>query len=641
MRQAEQLFQAQLLVDRIRPVQRAAVRPLHAAHAGAEILPQRVTLQMAEIVQTHVRGDLKFQRHAVIPHILQQLFPARAAQIAGIQTVPDAHRRESLAGLQRFRHASDAVGDIVAQAVVLARVDADHETGLLSRQSDDLAYHAAQFEDIVDLLADDIAAGDIRVGGDHAQAAQVFRQIVVGRDPVAHDRQRDAADAGEKAQKDSRLARDAGHDLVDLPQSRGEFSAVEEGRVGDLGVFDAVFSVFPRDPQQQILIERVGTVARVLAVAAHLPGVGADLPVRDALDIDAGERLVRALPFCKNIAVEVDLFEIGKHRLAVLRDREGIAHPFDVVGRVLRIAEDQFGEVDEGKVVDPPLPVLAGQRDVAESVFRLAALLLQARALPFRTAQRKLFDVIIGVADLVHDTERDQRVRRQDAVHVRVQVRPEFAVGSNIGLDDRLFHAEAVIFRLTHQGFGDRGDRGLQFDPAVGIDVGDLGVAQAQDIHAAVVAVHVTGDLVADDRRAVLVDAGLQAAERGKIGDQIPRAVVRGPDHVKKPLAFQKELDGDILFPVKIKLLKKDHALLPSLPNGENFLLNIIVAFPALVVNPKRSKRLRSLPLRALLRNFFRFAQKTLRVLRSAVHRLCFHQRKNTGQKSGVFRWWR
>ena len=158
------------------------------------------------------------------------------------------------------------------------------------------------------------------------------------------------------------------------------------------------------------------------------------------------------------------------------------------------------------------------------------------------------------------DAERNQHVRLEIAVHVRVQVGAEFAVIEEIGLHDRLRHAEAVIPRLAHQHLRDRGNRGLHLHAAVREDVRDLRVAHAEDIKPPVLPVHIAGNLAADDLESGFIEGERQLAELRQIRDQVAAVVVRRAQAVAKTLALHRELHHDVLFLVQIKLTESLHA---------------------------------------------------------------------------------
>ena len=101
-------------------------------------------------------------------------------QVGCVQPVTDAQARHRLSLGERLAHTGEAVGDVVAQAVVFAGVNADHKALVLSGDGDQLAQHRAQLTNIIDFLADNIAAGDIGIGGDGADDAQLLAHILLG-----------------------------------------------------------------------------------------------------------------------------------------------------------------------------------------------------------------------------------------------------------------------------------------------------------------------------------------------------------------------------------------------------------------------------------------------------------------------------
>ena len=212
----------------------------------------------------------------------------------------------------------------------------------------------------------------------------------------------------------------------------------------------------------------------------------------------------------------------------------------------------------------------ARQGRLAQLTFGLHPPFFQRPELFRRASQAQLLDIIIGIADLVHDGQRDQQIRRKDAVHVGVQVGAELAVAGNVGLDDGLADAQAVVLRLAHQRLGDGRHRGLQLHPAVWPDVGHLRVPQAKYVQPSVVAVVVAGHLAPDHLQAVFVLAGLKPAQPRQVGDQVARMVVGRANHVQQPLALHVQLHDDVLFPVQIEALEKDHAAPPLSPTARS-----------------------------------------------------------------------
>ncbi len=518
-----------------------------------------------QVVQADVRGDLEFQGHPGFPHLLQQLLSLRAAQVAGIQPVAEPHVRHRLAGRQRFLHAADAVGHIVPQAVILARVDPQHKPRVFPGNFHQFPNGGAQLEDIVDLLADDIAAGHIRIHGHCPQHAQVFRQVVRRGDPAFHNGEGNPPDAGQEADQHARFPGNRGHDLMDFPQAGRRVRRVHQRRIGYLRIQDALALVLPRNPQQQVLEQRVPRIALILPVPAHPQHVFPGDPVRNVVRVQAAEGILRGDSLGKHIPVQVNLLQVGKYRLPVLRDGEGIPDAADVLRRVRGVSEDQVGEVDEYLVVNLAVPVLSVREAVLHGRLRPRAASGQELRLRRGDLQLQLLDIVQRIAQLVDDAQGNQRVRRQVAVHMGMQVGMEFALRADIRLDDRLLLPGAVVLGLAHQGFGDCGNGGLHLHPAVRVDVGHLGIAQAEDVHPPVFPVKVAGDLPADHQQSLLPGLCLQPAQPGQVGDQVARMVVRGADHMEQPVPLHIEVHHNILLPVQEKLLEPDHAfrLLP------------------------------------------------------------------------------
>ena len=179
--------------------------------------------------------------------------------------------------------------------------------------------------------------------------------------------------------------------------------------------------------------------------------------------------------------------------------------------------------------------------------------------------QSQLLNVIQGIAQLVDDAQGDQRVRRQVAVHVGMQVGMELALRADIRLDDCFLLPGAVVLGLAHQGLGDRGNGSLYLHPTVRVDVGHLGIAQAEDIHPPVFPVEIAGNFPADHQQPLLPGLCFQPAQPGQVGDQVAGMVVRGADHMEQAVPLHIEVHHNILLPVQEKLLEPDHAfrLLP------------------------------------------------------------------------------
>ena len=559
--QLQQALQGELLVDGVRAIDRAAVRALHAGDAPAQVLLQRVVLEGGEVVEPHVGGDLEFQHGPALPQILNQLPPLLRGEVRGIEAVADAHRRHGLAGGQRLAHAAQAVGDVVPQAVVLARVDAQGEAVVLPRDLHQRVDHRTKLADVVDLLAQNIAPGHIGIAGHGADRAQAVPQGALGRDLVADDGQRNAADAREEADDDARLALDRRQHAVRLGEHERRLVRLHEGRVGDFHVPHALCRGASPDPQQLVLEERVGREVRVLLVGRHLLQRAHDVRVRDASEALQGDPLAVRLALGEDVAVEVDLLQVGEDGLPVLQDGQRGPDARQVVRRVLRVVQDEVREVDEGVVINFPVEVLAGQRRVRPALRLLRPSRREGGPLALRHAQAQLPDVIERISDLVADAQRDEDIRVEVRVHVRVQVRSELHVAEDVGLHERLADIQSVILGLAHERLRDGRDIGLALDRAVRVNVRDLGVPQPEDVHLAVGVVHIAGNLPADDLQAALVHADGQAAQPRQVRDEVARGVVRRAQGVRQRVAPAAQLDDDVLLLVQVKASEVSHGL--------------------------------------------------------------------------------
>ena len=159
----------------------------------------------------------------------------------------------------------------------------------------------------------------------------------------------------------------------------------------------------------------------------------------------------------------------------------------------------------------------------------------------------------------MEDTERDQQIRVEVRVHMGVQVGAELVLAADIGLDERLFDVKAVVLRLAHERFGDRGDVRLALDRAVGKDVGYLGVGKPQDVDLAVAFVDVARHFSADDLQTVVTPAQRQTADPSEVRDQVALRVVRRAHKIAHTAVGQLQLNDDILFLVEIEFAEIRH----------------------------------------------------------------------------------
>ena len=108
-----------------------------------------------------------------------------------------------------------------------------------------------------------------------------------------------------------------------------------------------------------------------------------------------------------------------------------------------------------------------------------------------------------------------------------MQVGTEFIISADIGLNDRSKLIERVFFGLTHQGLGDGRDTCLTFYRSVRIDIGYLGVPQAEDIYCTVILIDITGDDSPDDLITLFIFLQGKITKTGKIRNQVAGMMIR------------------------------------------------------------------------------------------------------------------
>ena len=201
--------------------------------------------------------------------------------------------------------------------------------------------------------------------------------------------------------------------------------------------------------------------------------------------------------------------------------------------------------------------MLPGQRESTKFQLRLFPCCFQTFVLFPSTFQSQLLNIIIGIADLVHHAQCNQKLRRQIAVHMSMQICMELALAADISLYKGLFDTQAIVFRLTHQGFGYGRDGGLELDAPIGKDVCNLRPAQAQNIHTTIVPVKIAGDFSRDHEQTTFILRCLKLKKTGQVPDQIACVVVRRTHNITHALTLHIEIDNNILLPIQIKLLKE------------------------------------------------------------------------------------
>ena len=271
----------------------------------------------AQVVQADIAGDLEFQHRPGGLQGAEQLAALFGAEVLRIQAVADPQEGHLLPGEQGVQHALHAVADVAAQAVVFSRVDAQDKAGDVFGQMGQGGQQGTELADVVHLFPDDVAAGDVRVGGGGAEGPKLGGKVRP-RGLVPDDGQGDPAERPQKTDQDAGLFRDGGHHAVYLAQEGRGPALVQQGRVGNLRVADPEAAEVPGHPEQLVLQNRVGAEDGMPPVLFHFLQIVPDIPVRHGRKVELFKPLGRRLPAGKDVAVQVDLFQVGKNGLAVL-----------------------------------------------------------------------------------------------------------------------------------------------------------------------------------------------------------------------------------------------------------------------------------------------------------------------------------
>ena len=99
-----------------------------------------------------------------------------------------------LAGQERLPDALYAFFNIIPESVIFSRVDPDHEARVVRRNADQFGKDGLEIPDIIDLLPDDIAAGDIGISCRCTKRPQLVPQDLPGLDIIFDNRQRDPSE---------------------------------------------------------------------------------------------------------------------------------------------------------------------------------------------------------------------------------------------------------------------------------------------------------------------------------------------------------------------------------------------------------------------------------------------------------------
>ena len=241
--------------------------------------------QRAEIVEPDIGCQLKFQDDTVRFQCAEKLFPSLRLQVRSIQTMADPDAGHFLAGKKGFADALYAFFNVVPESVIFSRMDPDHKARVIRCYADQFGKDGLEIPDVIDLLPDDIAAGDIRISRRCTKRSQLIPQDLLGLDAVFDDRQRDPSEGCQEPQGNAGLCCDIRHRCMEERKDFWSICRLDQARIRDLSVDDPSLLTAPRDPKQLVLVQRIVRISRIQAIRLHLPQGIRDFPVRDLLCI--------------------------------------------------------------------------------------------------------------------------------------------------------------------------------------------------------------------------------------------------------------------------------------------------------------------------------------------------------------------
>ena len=519
-----------------------------------------MSVQVDEVVEAHIAGKLELQHDVMLLDFSEQLLSLSAVQLGAIETMTDAQIREALSGQKSLLHQRNGLGHIAFQRIVFAGVDADRPVFILRCDlCDDLPNDRFQLSDVVDLLTNKVAAHHIRVLADHFQSLNGLGEVVAGDDILLHQRQRNAADGRKEADIHTGLRFDERKNTVDLRQHPRIGSVLFHQRgVADLHILDVFFLVLSADPQESVLIQRQVGVDIAFFILQRLQQAAADVAVLDAIDVLQFDAVIRRQTLGEHIAIQVELLQIGEHRLRAFQQGKGAADLIDVFRGLFDVAQNQIGKVDEGIVVDLAFPILSAEGGQIKASLHVFSLCIQHGLLCRRQTQAQLFHIVQRIADLMLDSQRDENIGIQIGVAVGVEVGGQLHFFRHIGFDQSFPEGILVILGLAHQCFGNSGNQRIDLDLAVGVDVCQLGAVETENIHPLPIAFDVAGNFPADNGFSVLY-CGFLSGSGSQIVDEVVGLMITHRNRVAQDRLFHVQTHHDILFFIKINASEVAH----------------------------------------------------------------------------------
>ena len=156
----------------------------------------------------------------------------------------------------------------------------------------------------------------------------------------------------------------------------------------------------------------------------------------------------RSDAFGKDISVQIYFLQIGKDCLPVFHNCQGAAYFRDVVVTVFNVSEDQISEIDKCIVIDSPFQIFACKRGILILLLHFFSLCFQICDLFLSAFQIQLLYIVIGIADLMMNTQCDQNIRFQIGIHMGVQIGMELVLIQDIRLDDCFLNSQMIVLGL-------------------------------------------------------------------------------------------------------------------------------------------------------------------------------------------------
>ena len=201
----------------------------------------------------------------------------------------------------------------------------------------DLLDDRRDLTDVIDFFSDDITAGHIRIGSDRTEHLQVFPEVITRCNLISDDRQRNPPDAGQKTECHAGLLYDLRHDRMHLRKHLRCTVFLYQCRIRDFRIAYAILLIPSGYPEQFILKKCIFSVNRIFHIPLHLIQNLCDIRLRNRRHFLPVKRILCSDAFCKNIPIQINLFQVGENRLAVLHYRQRASDLCNVFQCIFRV----------------------------------------------------------------------------------------------------------------------------------------------------------------------------------------------------------------------------------------------------------------------------------------------------------------